>query len=196
MQMGMTQLMNKADQTEADDPYNLNADGEPRFKDIVNRQDAINCKSFPGDVTTTGVYSMSGFEDNDPDFTIPDTCGGDPCEHPFQVRKTGTAEGNVWSICTGMVNNVMPDPEFDSFEMTDGFVWLKIQSNEFGSFPAGEYAITAGNGETVPADTDEFGYIVIASITDDVVTQLVRGSLWGDRIKIGTATATYYFAQV
>ena len=94
-----------------------------------------------------------------------------------------------------MINNVLPDPEFDTFTMTDGLVWLKVVYDG-NSFPGGGYAITSGHGATVPADTNSEGYIVIASITDDVVTQLVGGSLWGDRIKIGTQTATYYFAQV
>ena len=194
MQMGMTQLMNKADMTEADDPYNLNADGSPEWNAIANKDDAINCENFAGDVTTAGVYSMSGFTNNNPDFTIPDSCG-DACDHPFQVRRSGSAESIVWSICTGMINNVLPDPEFNTFTMTDGLVWLKV-GFDGQSFPGGAYAITAGHGATVPEDTDDYGYIVIASITDDVVTQLVGGSLWGDRIKIGTQTATYYFAQV
>jgi hypothetical protein len=52
-----------------------------------------------------------------------------------------------------------------------------------------------------PDDTDQLAYIVLAKVTklpDDkfAVDQYVTGSLWADRIKLGTKTATYYYARV
>ena len=120
------------------------------------------------------------------------------CKHPFEVKRTGVAESIVWSVCEGSVNNVLPDPPFGTFTMTDGLVWLRV---EYGDerFPinAPEYSgIIVQYGTTVPADTDVYGHIVIASITDDVVTQLVTGSLWGNRIKLGSNVARYFWARI
>jgi hypothetical protein len=52
-----------------------------------------------------------------------------------------------------------------------------------------------------PADTDALAYVILAKITklpDDqfAVDQYVTGSLWGDRIKLGTQTAQYYYARI
>jgi hypothetical protein len=195
MQMGMTQLMNKADQTEADDPYNKNVDGTPRFKDIVNRQDVIDCKDFAGSVTFDGVYSMSGFTNNNPDFTIADSCG-DSCDFPFQVRKS--SEG-VWTVCEGMVNNQIPSNNGSDFTVTDGFIYLEIPYDvDTKAFPQAGAVILA-TGETMPDSDAGFSYVAIAHIVAGEANQLVTGSLWGDRIQVGaggTETAYYYYAQV
>jgi len=52
-----------------------------------------------------------------------------------------------------------------------------------------------------PADTDALAYVVLAKVTklpDDkfAVDQYVTGSLWGDRIKLGTQVARYYYARI
>ena len=62
--------------------------------------------------------------------------------------------------------------------------------------------VVAGNA--LPADSDTYGYLLIAKITVDnvttptvfTVTQYVTGSLWGDRLKLGTLTARYYYARI
>jgi hypothetical protein len=56
----------------------------------------------------------------------------------------------------------------------------------------------------VPADADARGYICLGTVTvDDITTptsfsvnQFVTGSLWSDRIKLGTETARYYYARI
>lgn len=59
-----------------------------------------------------------------------------------------------------------------------------------------------GSWDHTVSSTDDYGYILLAEATLDVglgvvtVTQYVTGSLWGDRIKLGSSTATYYFARV
>lgn len=58
--------------------------------------------------------------------------------------------------------------------------------------------------DTVPADADARGYVCLGSVTVDNVTtpttftvnQFVTGSLWSDRIKLGTDTARYYYARI
>jgi hypothetical protein len=51
------------------------------------------------------------------------------------------------------------------------------------------------------ADTDTYGYILLAKATEGTgpscsVVQYVTGSLWGDRIKLGSLTARYYYARI
>jgi hypothetical protein len=196
MQMGMTQLMNKADQTEADDPYNKNKDGEPEWKDIKNRQDVINCTDFAGDVTTDGVFPMDTFATDNPDFTIADACG-DPCAHPFHVRKSAAA--NTFTVCTGMVNNEIPSNNASTFEITDGFIYLEVPyDSDTKAFPMVGEVILA-TAETMPDSDADFSYVAIAQIVAGEANQLVTGSLWGDRIQVGageTENAFYYYAQV
>ncbi len=58
--------------------------------------------------------------------------------------------------------------------------------------------------DSIPADADARGYICLGTVTvDDITTpttfsvnQFVTGSLWSDRIKLGTETARYYYARI
>lgn len=53
-------------------------------------------------------------------------------------------------------------------------------------------------------DSDAYGYVLIGKFIMDSATspttgslsQYVTGSLWGDRIKLGTLTASYYYARI
>ena len=66
------------------------------------------------------------------------------------------------------------------------------------------YPVVIGGNDPLVADTDTQGFIFLGTITVDNVTtpttftvsQNVTGSLWGDRIKLGTNTATYYYARI
>lgn len=59
-------------------------------------------------------------------------------------------------------------------------------------------------GIEVPADADTWGFVCIGTISVDNITtpttfsvnQFITGSLWGDRIKLGTNTAKYYYARI
>lgn len=54
------------------------------------------------------------------------------------------------------------------------------------------------------ADTDTYGYVLLGKFEMDSATapttgalfQYVSNSLWGDRIKLGTNTARYYYARI
>jgi hypothetical protein len=58
--------------------------------------------------------------------------------------------------------------------------------------------------DTTPEDVDARGYLCLGTITVDNVTapttftvnQFITGSLWSDRIKLGTLTAKYYYARI
>lgn len=66
-----------------------------------------------------------------------------------------------------------------------------------------QYPVIIG-GNAVTADDNVWGFLVIGTITVDNVTtpttftvnQNVTGSLWADRIKLGTNTAQYYYARI
>lgn len=57
------------------------------------------------------------------------------------------------------------------------------------------------NSDVELADTNTYGYVLLAVATEATgpsisVVQYVSGSLWGDRIKLGTDTAQYYYARI
>jgi len=196
MQFGMTQLMNKEGLNETDDPYYKNKDGTPEWKDIVNREDVVNCKNFSGDVTTDGMFGMSQFSNLNPEYGIANGCTGEGECNPFKVRRNGTVGDDVvYEICPGTVNNVVPDNIYDTFILVDGdSVWLRCDTRSSDNeYP---YQIMVESGTTMPTDTDDFGYVKVAKVVNGKIEQYITGSLWTDRIKLGTLTATYYFARI
>ena len=55
--------------------------------------------------------------------------------------------------------------------------------------------------DTALSDTDTYGYVLLAKATEGTgpvcsVVQYVTGSLWGDRLKLGSLTAKYYYARI
>jgi hypothetical protein len=198
MQFGMTQLMNEADVTEAVDPYNLNKDGDPEWKDIINREDVIGCTDFSGDVIFDGIQIINDIAGTNPDYTKVAGCTDEPdSTHPFKVIFEGEAEGlSTYSIVSGTVNNVTPGNIASTITVsTDEYeVWVKVP------YAAGVFPATSGFewdiGTPLPPDTDAECYIRIATVNGATVTQFVTGSLWAERLKIGDETARYYWAGV
>lgn len=96
---------------------------------------------------------------------------------------------------------------------TSSLVYLRVgkEAGASGKFPP-ESPIGTGDpndpyprvyntGGSLPEDSNEFGYVALAKVTDlgsggYKVDQYVTGSLWGDRIRLGEATATYYYARI
>ena len=67
--------------------------------------------------------------------------------------------------------------------------------------PDDPYPTVFNTGGALPADTDTYGYVLLAKVNAlgsgvYSVDQYVTGSLWGDRIKLGTDTAQYYYARI
>lgn len=57
------------------------------------------------------------------------------------------------------------------------------------------------NSDVELADTDTYGYVLLAVATEAAgpsisVVQYVTGSLWANRIKLGTNTARYFYARI
>jgi hypothetical protein len=194
MQTGMVQLRNVPDEDEADDPYNANEEEE--WDQIVNKPECLACTDFSGDVTTSGMFGMTSAAAIPVDYSIADACG-DPCGHPFQVHKSAAA--NTFTVCTGMVNNEIPNNNDSTFEIENGFIYLEVPyDSDTKAFPeVGEVIIATG--AAVPNSDKAFSYVAIAQIVAGEANQLVTGSLWGDRIQVGagaTESAYYYYAQV
>jgi hypothetical protein len=196
MTAGMVQLRNVPDEDEADDPYNVNF--AANWDQIVNKAECVACDGFSGDVSTAGMTNMTGATAIPVDYSIGGGCINEPPSvHPFLVTHVSTSAGNsTYHIVSGAVNSVIPGNIATDLTVATALcdVWLKVPYLA-GVFPdATGFAWAVGT--TMPADTDDEGYIKVATVNGATVTQLVTGSLWGDRIKLGTATATYYFARV
>jgi hypothetical protein len=57
------------------------------------------------------------------------------------------------------------------------------------------------NSDVELADTDTYGYVLLAVATEAAgpsisVVQYVTGSLWANRIKLGSNTARYFYARI
>jgi len=145
------------------------------------------------------------------------------------VEKTGDGGTYVvFEICSGTFNNLIPqvydsvnevwqyldelaeDAELvlDFASTTTSYVYLRVGPSSGGEFPPSTptgatddpYPRIYSTGTTLPADSDDFGYLLIATVTNTsgvyTVSQYVTGSLWGDRLKLGTLTAKYYYARI
>lgn len=129
-------------------------------------------------------------------------CPGTFNNHVPQVYDT---KNEVWQY----LNSLAEDAELvlDFASTTSSYIYLRIGNNS-GAFPPSSptggtddpYPRIYCTGSALPADSDTFGYVLVAQVTNSSgvysVTQYVTGSLWGDRLKLGTATAAYYYARI
>lgn len=66
------------------------------------------------------------------------------------------------------------------------------------------YPLVIGGNDPAIADTDTYGYLFIGTIKVDdtsnpttfTVNQYVTGSIWANRIKLGSTDANYYYARI
>lgn len=121
------------------------------------------------------------------------------------------------TVLLDRVTSGLPDPPTaeltsGSYDATTLTSYIALRSgpdattNDFPSsdVTSARYPVVIGDDDPLVADTDTAGYIFLGTITVDNVTtptaftvsQNVTGSLWGDRIKLGTLTAEYYFARI
>ena len=199
-----TFLMNKADVTEAEDPYYINEATTPAWDNVVNNADAIAANAL-GFIPAWSTAIVNGTTPRT--FTTPvlnyaeeGGCTEEPMpspDHPFKVKHVETAGGlSTYSIVSGTVNNVTPGNIASEITVSTGVyeVWIKVPYSA-PNFPA-TTGFAWNIGTPVPSDTDAEGYVRVATVDGATVTQYVTGSLWGDRIKLGTQTATYYYARI
>ena len=121
------------------------------------------------------------------------------------------------TVLLDRVTSGLPDPptaELTSvnYDATTKTSYIALRSgpdattNDFPSsdVTSARYPVVIGGNDPLVADTDTQSFIFLGTITVDNVTtpttftvsQNVTGSLWGDRIKLGTLTAEYYFARI
>lgn len=115
-------------------------------------------------------------------------------------------EDAVWVKLDRLVSGV-PTPPVGVINFTSGltYFYLRCGASASGDFPETDdtqdkYPKIISSG-TVLTDTDDYGYILLAhgsADSNNVMTlyQDVSGSLWGDRLKLGSLTAKYYYARV
>lgn len=148
----------------------------------------------------------------------------DVCMHPFQFKPfvVRSEAGDLYraKVCGGMVNNLIPFDEpasgqkipatIDFLINADTYIYLRLGTEAYASnnpvFPVTDetdpYYPTIVQSQTVLTDTDEYCFIMLGEARNvgnpDTFTidQMVSGSLWVDRIKLGTLTARYYWARV
>jgi hypothetical protein len=146
------------------------------------------------------------------------------CEHPFQFHPFTVASGESFlfraNVCSGMANNLVPLDEpgsgmllpatIDFLTTGDTFIYLRMGTEAYASnnpiFPVTDvtdvYYPTIVQSPTALTDTDEYAYILMGmarNVGDPdtfTVDQTISGSVWAERLKIGTDTARYYWAGV
>ena len=203
-EMNATFLMNKAGVTEAEDPYYVNEATVPPWNNVVNNADAIAASAleFIPDWATVIVDDTTprAFTTNILNYAEESGCTDEPTSfHPFLVQLDSTVEGDsTYSIISGTVNNLVPNGVGTPITVTTGayFVYLQLPFVS-GVFPTNNTDFKWDIAATMPADTDAFGYVKVAQINvDGSVSQFVTGSLFSDRIKLGSLTAKYYFSRI
>jgi hypothetical protein len=205
-ELNATFLMNKAGLTEAEDPYYLNATSIPPWANISNIEDAraASLLAFVPAFATPVVNDVvpRAFDTNPLVYSQEAGCTGDdpmPSFHPFLVQLDSTdGDDSTYSIISGTVNNLVPDNIDDPITVTTGayYVYLKLPYVS-GVYPTAGTDFSWNVSATMPTDTDAFAYVKVADINPDgSVSQYVTGSLWSDRIKMGTQTARYYHARI
>jgi hypothetical protein len=202
-ELNATFLMNKADVTEAEDPYYINEATTPdAWGNVVNNEDAIAANAL-GFIPAWATPVINGtvpraFDTRILNYAEEAGCTDEPSDmHPFKVIHVETTGGlSEYRIVSGTVNNVTPGNIASTITVSTSTyeVWVKapFASGLFPNPTGFEWNI----GTPLPADTDAEGYIRIATVNGATVTQYVTGSLWADRIKMGSQTATYYYARV
>ena len=125
-------------------------------------------------------------------WTKVDGCNAEACKHPFFVKRQTSGETVTFTVCTGMVNNIVPSNM--DVVISLGAAYVYISCTVSGSdYPV---AVTIGSGASIPADTDSNSYIAIAQIVDGQPEQLVSSSLWTERFKCGMEPAKYWWSNV
>jgi len=132
-----------------------------------------------------------------------------------------TEDSGKIRVRPGTVNNVMPTANGTKLDAAtpplvnlptgggnDYMVVIKCMGEKAKRFPTSATVEIVTYSEA-QNDTNEYGYLAIASLTKNTVTiqgqeqvfwtitQLVSGSVWGERRKLTSpATAFYYFSRV
>jgi hypothetical protein len=150
-------------------------------------------------------FKVHGIKDLE-DFRTYEICPGTINNRMPQVFNTVTEE---WEYLDDLTAGYQLIPEF-----TTGECWVALRVGKETDSPYAFPAPTPEGGADDPypriitqgtdpagSDSDLYSFVTIAKITEVgggvyTVDQYITGSLWGDRIKMGDETATYYYARI
>ena len=115
-------------------------------------------------------------------------------------------------VTSGAANPPTAELTSGNYDATTKTSYITLRSgpdattNDFPSsdVTSARYPVVIGGNDPLVADTDTQGFIFLGTITVDsttapttfTVSQNVTGSLWADRLKLGTLTAQYYYARI
>jgi len=206
-----TQIMNKADMTSAEDPYVIQSNNNPAFDKVINKDDLMACTGLSGDNDfTTAIIPVvnnsvpRGVTERQFQYGVASGCSNQEGDtFPYRVYVWGSSEGAIeYAVDEGMINNIIPSNIDDIISLppdTDTYIYVKAGNTG----PAGSNTfpdpadVTIAYGSTMPEQSNEYCYVLIAHITGTTINQIIKNSLWGDRIKVSdSADATYYIAGV
>ena len=188
-----TTLMNVPNWVESeDDPYNEYEAND--WNDISNylQKDALETIS-PSELDYyILMLSPNDWTSANYSWTKVDGCSAEACAHPFFVKRQTSGETVTFTVCTGMVNNIVPSNMDVVISLGAAYVYISCTVSG-SNYPVD---VTIGSGASIPADTDSNSYIAIAQISGEDSEQLVSSSLWTERFKCGMEPAKYWWSNV
>jgi hypothetical protein len=115
-------------------------------------------------------------------------------------------------VTSGVANPPTGELVSSNYDATTKTSYITLRagiSASTGDYPdsndtTNRYPVIIGGNVPLTPDENTYSYLTIGTITVDSITapttftvnQTVSGSLWADRIKLGTNTATYYYARI
>lgn len=154
------------------------------------------------------IVEVPGNPDADPptsSYVTYEICPGTVNNIMPQVYNTVTEEWEYLDDLTAGYKLIL--------EFSSGVSWIAMRAGKdaaSGDFPAltpdgtpdDPYPrIISQGSDPAGSDSDLFGFVTIAKVTEVgggvyTIDQYVTGSLWGDRLKLGSLTAKYYYARI
>jgi hypothetical protein len=115
-------------------------------------------------------------------------------------------------VTSGVANPPTGELTSSNYDATTKTSYITLRtgpSASTGAYPDSDdttsrYPVIIGGNVPLTPDTNTQGFLTIGTITVNSITapttftvsQNVTGSLWADRIKLGTQTAQYYYARI
>ena len=174
-----TTLCYQDDLNEANDPYNLNKNSDPKWSDIVNSNQLTELESIVPSSTDwyEEFVGPADWTEYNYSYLIPASCAAqddptDSCQFPFQFHPFTVSDGGEGflfraNVCAGMVNNLVPWddvgpskvklPATIDFTITqDTYIYLRLGTEAYAS-----------NSPVFPVtdDTDEYYPTIVQSQT-------------------------------
>jgi hypothetical protein len=185
-------LMNVEGLNEEYDPYYVNEADDWSGICNIDLRDKLKTISAATTDYYQDIVGPADWTSANHSYLEEDGCIDEGCPHPFHVEKHVAGETVTWTVCSGMVNNIIPSNIDATFSASGGYLYLSCDvSGE--NYPS---SATLHTGSSIPADTETESYIAIAHFTDDVAEQLVSSSLWTERFKCGSTPAKYWWSNV